>query len=507
MQSPANSDCTNDILSAFEANEIERAIALFQAAGGELFALLHGYEDLGLVLSDMPEGLWREHESLLGAYMLFLAKQGRAGRALAHLNDPDLTFERTFKSDLYALFMAIHLGDPVSTEQLNAWINIERRLPLANPLLEGLFYNCILVFFVRHGRIKEARIAGARAITAYRDANHPYLEHFIHLHLADLSIMEGRLRDARRDLNIGIQLFREAGQVYGNEEAIIEIIELALDYETGRFEHIPARIETLRHALLANDSWVEMYAQLARIAVKSTFFLEGREAALAELEKLRAGYAERHGGASELLAVLEVSIDRLDCRFGDAEIGAMALDPEKLLSPIGQSLLREVTTQEMAFDGPEVEFSCPRTSIIDALQSARLETGHQRRRLVEKAFWLAVKEGQAAPFLEHRDVLSGIGARLSSGRFARGHIQLARLARRTVDIIRRSYWMPPGLLDLNITYHQYRVVTALQSGASNKEIARSLAVSEATIKYHLARLYRIFEVQRRGELVEKFTLI
>ncbi|WP_299346475.1 LuxR C-terminal-related transcriptional regulator [uncultured Maritalea sp.] len=503
----ADTGITNDILCAFEAGERDLGIGLFEGAGGELFALFHGYENLEKILSVMPEGLWREHESFLGAYMIYLAKHGRAGRAMALLNDPELIFERTFKSDLFALFMSIHLGDPVSTKQLNKWINIERRLPLANPLLEGLFYNCMLAFFVQHGRIEEARIAGTRAITAFRDANHQYLEHFIHLHLADLSIMEGRLRDARRHLNFGIQLFRASGQVYGNEEAIIEIIQLTLDYETGHFEHIPARAETLRRSLLAHDSWATIYVQLARITVKSVFFLQGRNTALAELEKLRTGYTERHGGVTEVLAALEVSIDRLDGRLGDAEVGAMALDPQKLHSPIGQTLLREVATQEMEPDGTEVEFSSPRTSIVDALQHARQEAGHQRRRLVEKAFWLAVKEAHAAPFIEHRDVLTGIGARLSSGRFARGHIQLARLARRTVDIIRRSYWMPAGLRDLNITYHQYRVVTALQSGASNKEIARSLAVSEATIKYHLAHLYRVFGVKKRGELVEKFMLI
>lgn len=495
------------IVTAFDSGDSATAIALFQAAGGGLYAFINGYDDLERVLSSMPHGFWRHHESLLGAYIVFLAKNGRAGRAQAHLNDSNLTFKRTYMSDFFELLLAIHLGDPVSSGQLNSWLSIEQLLPLASPLLEGLFYNCSLVFLVRHGRIKEARIAGQRAITAFREANHLHLEHYIHIHLADLSIMEGRLRDARRDLSKAVQFFHQSGHVFGNEAEIIAIIQLTLDYESGTYEHIPALASPLRKALLTGDSWVEIFEQLARVAVKSTFFVAGREAALAELDLFRTGYAERHGGVSEVLTILEASIDRLDWRFGDVEVALVTLDTQHLQSPIGQVLLKEIVTAHLVFEGVKLDIDTPRGRIADTLIAARQEVGNQRRRLVEKAFWLAVKEGHASPFLEHRDVFSGIGTRLSSGRFARGHVQLARLARRTVEIVRQSYWMPSSLRDLNITDRQFRIVNALQSGASNKEIARSLVISEATVKYHLAGLYKIFEVTRRGELIDKYSLI
>jgi DNA-binding CsgD family transcriptional regulator len=496
---------TDAIILAFEQDQIEVATRLFVQSGGDLFAFNYGYEDLGRVLEAMPDGIWRHHETLLGAYILFLAKQGRAGRAQAHLDDPELSFEPTYRSETYRLMLAIHLGDPVSPEQLDQWIAIERRLPLSDPLREGLYYNCILVFLVRHGRIKDARVAARRAISAYRDAHHSYLEHFIYLHLADVSLLEGHLREARRLLGQAEKQLAASGKAYGNELHVIEILKLALDYETGQFEHIPDRAAPLRDALMTGDCWVEIFEQLARISVKSTFFRRGRDAALSELEQFRTAYAHRHGGSSEVLSVLEISIDRLDWHFGDVEVALTRLDGTKLKSPIARTLLSDVLISDATSAPQDTETANPRKMIVSRLEDATTEKGHPRRRHVEQALWMAVKESHLAPFIEHRDVLSGIGTRLSTGRFARGHVQLARFARRTVKTVEQTYWIPDPLRQENITQRQFRIVTALQSGATNKEIARALAISEATVKYHLARLYKTFDVKRRGELLETLT--
>ena len=124
--------------------------------------------------------------------------------------------------------------------------------------------------------------------------------------------MEGRLRDARRHLGTGAKRLEQSGRTYGNEQEIIEILQLAINFENGIFNHIPAEAPRLRNSLVKSDSWVELFEQLARIAVKSTYFASGRGAALAVLEDFRAGYAERHGGSSEVLAVLEATIARMD---------------------------------------------------------------------------------------------------------------------------------------------------------------------------------------------------
>ncbi|NVE94442.1 helix-turn-helix domain-containing protein [Altererythrobacter lutimaris] len=55
---------------------------------------------------------------------------------------------------------------------------------------------------------------------------------------------------------------------------------------------------------------------------------------------------------------------------------------------------------------------------------------------------------------------------------------------------------------LGLTRRECEILEHLASGASNKEIARSLGVSPNTIKTHIANLYMKLEVGGRGKAVE-----
>jgi DNA-binding NarL/FixJ family response regulator len=53
----------------------------------------------------------------------------------------------------------------------------------------------------------------------------------------------------------------------------------------------------------------------------------------------------------------------------------------------------------------------------------------------------------------------------------------------------------------SLTKRDYEVLTMLQAGLTNKEIAQQLAVSERTVKSYLTRLFTIFDVTNRTELL------
>lgn len=491
------------IIAAYSSADLAKGNALFEAAGGERFAFYYGYDALGRVLSAMPQDHWLHHEASLCALVLYLSKHGKAARAQAHLNDPNLTFKKTIRFTIAQLLVVIHLGDPIREEDLERWVLLERRLPISEPLTEGLYCNAMLVVLVRRGRFKDARSFGLRSISAYKTAKHSYLEHFIHLHLADLSIMEGHLRQGRRHLLTARSCLLTWGETYGNEAAIAEVIELALDYETGNFAHIPSQSTRLRTSLVTGDSWAEIFNQLARITVMSIFFTAGRAAALRELELYQSDYSQRHGRLSDALALLEIELDRLDHLLGGAQQKLSQLDAENLRGPIGTVLLGGIVATIDNAHEVVVDVTGPRAQLNTLLRQARGQDAQARRRLVEQAFWLAIQDGHAAPFMENRDVLSGLGPRLSAASFARGHVQLARMVRATLRAVKRCYWLPPAMEEMGINHRQLQVITALQSGATNKEIARLLGLSEATVKYHLTNLYRATDTKRRGQLLEK----
>jgi len=55
--------------------------------------------------------------------------------------------------------------------------------------------------------------------------------------------------------------------------------------------------------------------------------------------------------------------------------------------------------------------------------------------------------------------------------------------------------------DIDLTKRELMILKALQTGQSNKEIARSLWLAEQTVKFHLTNIYRKLEVSNRTEAV------
>ena len=490
------------IIDALDSGDTSLALRLYENAGGAMFPFLHGYAGLGSILDKMPEEFWRQHESVLGGLIFHLTKRGQAGRAKSYFEAGDLEFERGPKFELYGLLLALHLGDPVTPEALAKWRRLERQLPVAQPLLEGLYFNAMTVMHVRIERTDEARVSAQQAISCFREAGHSHLEHFIHIHLADLDLVEGRLRAARRELAAAERSLAQSGVRYGNETDLIEVIRLAIDYEAGSFSHIPERASALRASLVGGDSWAELFIQLARISALSVYFLNGRGAALEELEFFQADYARRHGGSAAALDVIGALIERLDWRLDESRDVLHAIANAPMQSTIGAAIRDELVNGMAHSEPASSQAPTPRAAIDLELQSAMRMTGKDRRRRIEKALWLAVREGHIAPFLEHRDVFLGVASQLAKTRFAGRHRGFARMTTRVLRLVDQSFVIPEDLRALGFNFRQYRVATALQTGATSKQIARQLGISEATVKYHLTALYRIVGVGSRAEFID-----
>lgn len=472
----------------------------FIRGGGLIYPFRHGYAKLAHLLDKLQPDEWRQDEAVLGGLVMHLLKSGQASRAKSYLHAVNLEFEKTYQFELLDLLLALHLGEPVSDNKLASWRRLERALPISNALLQGLYYNAMMAMLVRLLRLEDARVAGQQAISCYREDGHSYLEHFIHIHLADLDVVDGRLRRAARGLRTAERCLEVSRTRYGNEEEVIEVIRLAIEYERGNLERVRQRAPDLRNSLLTGDSWSELFYQLARIGVMSTYFLKGRQAAQIELETYQADYARRHSGAPLTIDVLQAQVSHLEWHPNEAERQLEALDAAPIHSSIGQIVRDELQTA-LRLKKPAPS-ATPRGAIVAALQDAQRVRGKLRRQHIERAMRLALEERQIAPFIEHRDVFLGASARLTSGQFLRGNIPLSRLARQIVRAVEQSYVVPEELKALGFNSRQYRVAAALQSGSSNKQVARQLGISEATVKYHLTSVYRLAGVSNRIQLID-----
>lgn len=494
------------LLKKGKISEAEKALV---ASGGVLYAFFHGYESLADILDVVPEGAHRTSEAFLGAYCVFLVKEGRARRAKALLDDEENRYTKTFLSDLIGLLVAIHLGEDLSDNQISRWRMLEGRLPVGQPIYDGLYYNCMLVILVRLNRIAQARNIGRQALESYGRAGHSYLQFFIHLHLADLAIVEGNIKTARRHVQTAERCYIQSGRSYGNERELIEITRLSIDFEIGHFHHIPQRAAKMRRALVEGDSWAEIFIQICRIGAMSTYFLHGRWAAMDFLEDCQIDFHQRHGDFSSVLDVILANINQLDGFHEQAQQTLVAVRRHGLFSSLGtvifESVLGRIEPDQALEMFDSGNSNLRREVIAELVRASAAQSDRQSavlRRHVESAMRLAAQEGLISVFLEHREVVRKVSSKLATGTFARGHRQLARMAKQIHKLVQASYVMPVQLAELGVTTQQHRVLTALQSGASNKKIAVNLGLSEATVKFHISNLFSVLNVRKRGELIE-----
>lgn len=506
------SNAPQQINQLLKDGAIDAAEALLQANGGPLFSFVHGYEALGRLINSATEDALNNNEMLLSCYCFSLVKSGRARRASTLLASKREIFKSVYLRDLMELAVFIHMSDPVTEDQFRRWKQLESLLPIDQPLYDGLYYNCMAIVLVRLNRLSQARLIALQSLESYRQAKHSALEFFIHLHLAHIDVLEGNIRSAHRatDMARAMLAAEDAGHISG--AALVEILDCAIAWETGRFDLVPDRVVELRKQLLSGDSWAEIFVELCRVGAYSIYFAQGLENALTFLEDSQTDFHRRHGEFSDALDVIGTAVELLDGRQERAQLYAtISVARRKALGATGtivlSSVLGKLETESEWLPSPDAGASS-RYAVMSELgkaSQAKLERDKVRqRRHVQNAMRFAVQEGLVGLFLEHRELVVGVSAQLASGKFARGHIQLGRMARRIHHLVRNSYLTPASLSRRGVSAQQMRVLSALREGASNKQIARKLGLSEAAIKYHLGRLFVSFQVSKRGQLIEKF---
>lgn len=505
------SRATDQIIDLLNAGRTGEAVELLETHGGPFFGFIHGYDSLNLLVASTSEDILFSDEVLLSCYCFALVKAGRARRATAILEDKRDGFRTSFLRDLMELAVFIHTSDPVTESQFARWKQLEGRLPIGEPLYDGLYCNCMAIVLVRLNLVKQARSVAIRSLEGFRQARQPGLEFFIYVHLAHMAILEGDIRTARRETRMARAYVMEDDAFHVSGMTFVEILESAIAWETGQATPDRASFVALRRKLLSGDSWAEIFVELCRVAAFSIYFSEGLAVSLDYLDESQVDFHRRHGEFSDALDVIAASVELLDGRADRAQHYASVNDSQLMLGATGTIVLNgirgKLDVDDMLQPAPSGTGASARfavtTELIKASRAKENRDKALHRRHVQNAMRLSANDGLVGLFLEHREVVVGVSSYLATGKFARGHIQLGRMARRVHNLVRASYLMPAPLSGRGVTSQQMRVLSALREGASNKQIARKLGLSEAAIKYHLGRLFAKFQVSKRGQLIEK----
>ena len=115
---------------------------------------------------------------------------------------------------------------------------------------------------------------------------------------------------------------------------------------------------------------------------------------------------------------------------------------------------------------------------------------------------MAVPDGIYLPFLEFKRELGDLVERAFSALGERLPAELAGNEQLIADnwklLIRLS--AASGSLPHGLTEREMEVATLAAQGASNREIAAALYISETTVKYHLRSVFSKLGIDRRSKL-------
>ena len=517
------------ITSLVDLGLFTQAIEVFNAAGGMFFGYRHGYQALETVLAKFGPEWERRTETLLFARLYLMVKSGQPREALLRLEAQysglpvDLRRMRLSHRPyavLMRLDMSLDMDETPPLEVISSWGRLEALLAPGDDLGRGILYNSMAIGFLQAGALLQAQELAEEALAVYERAGSPYLVHFMLLHLCDLALRHGRLRDAADRLRRAEQALSASGLAFNSEPAIIECFRARIAYEEGRFADCPAAIEPILQALLRGDSWPDLISAMAGHFVFTAFWQQGLRKALDRLDHCALTLSRRHGSTQnrsiELIRIRLYQVARrheeADMRLEEYDLEAPVRRAAHLDADEGLIRLRQQIVQQRSVD-TALKFAAE----LAALPA--LEARHKIALAILQAF-LRHRLAQHGPArrhlsvaLRHAEAENLLGVLVEDGEFLErllplfiakpgpGNARLAAFAQRIARLLQKLPSAPMYSKALaGVTRGEHRVLSYVADGYTNKQIARALGCSESVIKFHLRNLFRKLKVASRTAL-------
>jgi LuxR family maltose regulon positive regulatory protein len=302
---------------------------------------------------------------------------------------------------------------------------------------------------------------------------------------------------------------------------VVGFFKARIAYEQGRFEESRVRVEPILAVLLRGDSWLDLLATVTRFFAFSAFWEHGLAQALATFDLCALTLSRRHGPRDEALQLLRIRLLQSARRHAEAEtlLQEYDLNPaphrsahvdieeglirlrhliwQSASNPAAMKLARSLAAR------PELEL---RQRIAVLLLQANLahrggDTGGTRRHL-GAALRHAQSESLLGVLVEDSQFLERLLPEFIANPGA-GNDRLAAFAQQVLRLLRTLPSLPAhSKALLGVSRQEHRVLSYLNDGYTNKEIARALALSESTVKFHLRNLFRKLGAASRGALKE-----
>ncbi|MBB3944587.1 LuxR family maltose regulon positive regulatory protein [Rhizobium skierniewicense] len=531
---------------AARSGDFRMAEEIIDQAGGVDIFLRAGHKVLEHLIDNFPPEVLHASPGLAVCYAVVLSKRGNATAGRERL---DLLKEKDDWSPVALAAVNRNVLDHIDSL---IDVYVDRRMNVAQAqrleqVAAGLpphatwelawIHNHLCIVYTRLGDIEAARRTALKALGYYREEKATYAQVFMLVHLGLVGSLAGEFSSA-------LQFCREAEALveskHWSDRNLLAITRLACAdvlYHQGEVQLVEAMLNECMEPLVRGESWVDLYTRLFSLLSRSRLHITGFDSAVAAIDKaeevaveramprlkvaagimridllVRVGMIESAGQAGEKVVAMRAKADPNNWTWRedyDYEIAssrlAIVLGHSQIALDAVETLIRKSSIQGQGYHRLIAEIIAVR---------AAWKAGQQDKALsyLQSAIALA-RAHQATQFFidEGSDfavILRAIVRRFGLKAFSVDAVEfMSRIVGRdfqrppkSVTVVQeRKDRIPPsaGLLSNRET----GVLKLLVDGRSNKEMARALDISEATVKFHLKNIYTKLGVSRRGMAV------
>lgn len=531
---------------AAQSGDFHMAEEIIGKAGGVDIFLRAGHQVLEHLIDNFPPEILHASPGLMVCYAVVLSKRGNAAAGRERLD--------ILKENGEWSAAALAVVDRSVLDHIDSLIDVyeDRRMSVAEAQrLEraaaalpphatwelAWLFNHLCIIYTRTGDLEEARRAALKALGYYREEKTPYAQVFMLIHLGLVSTLTG-------EFSAALQFCREAEElverVHWTDRNLLAIVRLATAdvlYQQGEVLHVEQTLTECVEPLIRGESWVDLFMRLFWLLARSRLQVSGFDAAAAAIDKAEEVAVERDLPRLKTAAGI-MRVDLL-VRAGMIESATQAMERVETLKEAGGP--DNWTWREAYdFDIAAARLALAQGQAPQALQtlealilSAKASGRAYHRMLAEimavQASWKTGRQQQAFAYLQSAIALAR--AHEATQLFTDEGHELATTLRAIVRRFGLKVFSPNAVEFMSrivghglgrqprtivplggnedgaahaaglLSGRETTVLKLLSEGRSNKEMARDLGLSEATVKFHLKNIYAKLGVSRRGMAV------
>lgn len=516
------------------AGDFTLAAATIQRAGGVRLFIRVGNAALTDLLDKLPTATLHTTYGLRLARAVVLSKKGRLREArrlvdeVRQASQGALAAPADSRDDIEHIddLIKIYEDSEVDAETIAGRELEVERVPVSDTWMRGWIYNHLTIQLCRFGDLGRAQRAAHSSLACYREEGPTYAQVFMLIHLALIGVACGRIAIALEPAREAEGLIETA---HAKDAGLLAIAQVPLAeglYAQNDLVGARRRLDFAIPTMAVGEGWVDIYARALETRIRIALVEEGLGAAIAFLDRGYEIAAARD--LWRLRWIMDAMRHEVMCRTNllveADELGrALARDVAEGATPEGRKLTwRELLVGGITLARGALFRNTPAAAlawldavvaqgealgayhwvisalVLRAIAQGRSEDADGGFKSFLRAVAIASPQAVVRPFIDEGRAMSSF-VRQGLRRFGIGSLSAAstEFVAHILSAASSDGRAAPGRTGGLLSEREHEVLGLLNHGLANKEIARSVGLSEATVKFHLKNLYGKLGVNSR----------